>query len=258
MFYKLNVAKRLMKRAYKGAGLIVGVTEQGWFYVAGTWWCICQDINLTPKEFKAAVIELVGDLPEPGSNFRAYKDGGNQYMIDQSHQFLLPRVFAEIDDGDAGNDYKETPIILEFSDHTVRVLESEQYGPIMTVQEEAIQLVDRDGIDHDAGETDIIGPAVLGSGDPRLVWHNDDTWFMAYCVAIPKADGEDRELIEGIAGMYGTLVFEPKKNTLWGDDTEDTPKKAAGTDDDDEDGTGDAQDVTEDTAEDAIGAAGDE
>ena len=58
--------------------------------------------------------------------------------------------------------------------------------------------------------------------------------------------------------MYGTLVFEPKKNTLWGDDTEDTPEKAAGTDDDDEDGTGDAQDVTEDTAEDATGAAGDE
>lgn len=43
--------------------------------VDGTSWCICQDINLTPKEFKAAVIKLVGDLLELGSDYRAYKDG---------------------------------------------------------------------------------------------------------------------------------------------------------------------------------------
>lgn len=56
MFYKINQAKKYLKEAYKGAGLVVGLTHEGILYTSGSFWLLCQDIAHTPKEYKAAII----------------------------------------------------------------------------------------------------------------------------------------------------------------------------------------------------------
>lgn len=211
MFYKLPAIKGLMKKAYNGGGLVVGLTETGWLYTAGGYWCICQDIENTPKEFKAAVVELAGDIPEPGSCFRAFKDGGNQFMFDQSNAYLLPNKYGDI--SIRGAKCEETDIVLTWYPDPVRIILPETGEPLRIIKECAYEVVSRESIDHENGETDILGPFVRLNKDPVIIWHNDDVWFMVMIIHAGE-DNKKSELLHCIAGALGTTVFEPLRNTL--------------------------------------------
>ena len=71
MFFKTSVLKRLFKDAYKGAGLTVGHMtdpedeEVDGYYISSGWWVIWFNNRTFPKEAKAAIIELCGELPQP-------------------------------------------------------------------------------------------------------------------------------------------------------------------------------------------------
>lgn len=99
MFFKTSVLKRLFKDAYKGAGLTVGHMtdpedeEVDGYYISSGWWVIWFNNWTFPKEAKAAIIELCGELPQPGEVFKAIDGAGNQYEIEQKEIFNLPAAF---------------------------------------------------------------------------------------------------------------------------------------------------------------------
>lgn len=64
MFIKTSIFKRILKDAWKGAGLTVGKKEEMYFIQGAYWILFVYEKDFTSKN-KAAVIELVGDLPEP-------------------------------------------------------------------------------------------------------------------------------------------------------------------------------------------------
>ena len=71
MFFKATVLKRMLKAAYKGAGLTVGHSAAGedggepeGLYISSGWWVIWFVYDKIPKEAKAAIIEICGDLPD--------------------------------------------------------------------------------------------------------------------------------------------------------------------------------------------------
>lgn len=71
MFFKKTVLKRMLKSAYTGAGLTVGHTpetdeEEEGYYLSSGWWVLWFKAGMFPKEAKAAVIELCGELPAVG------------------------------------------------------------------------------------------------------------------------------------------------------------------------------------------------
>lgn len=87
----------MLKSAYTGAGLTVGHTpetdeEEEGYYLSSGWWVLWFNAGMFPKEAKAAVIELCGELPAVGEVFKAEKDFGNQYEIEQKEIFNLPEA----------------------------------------------------------------------------------------------------------------------------------------------------------------------
>lgn len=64
MFLNITELKKLLKGAYKGSGLIVGNLENGLVIMnaSGTWGLRVEE-EFVPNKLKAALIELIGDLP---------------------------------------------------------------------------------------------------------------------------------------------------------------------------------------------------
>lgn len=209
MFYNLPSIKRLMKHEYKGSGLTVGMTDNEWLYIAGSFWILCQDFKSVPKEFKAAVIELAGEFPEPGNCIRAFKDGGNQIMIEQDDFLMLPYKYTDI--SVRGIRCNETEIVLLWL-HPVRIIEPQLGQPLRVIREDALSVVSRDSIDHDAGETDILGPFVKND-DPIVIWFNDSTWYGVYPIN-PGEDNPKADILNMIAGAFGTTAYTPRKHEI--------------------------------------------
>lgn len=63
--------KKMMKSALKGAGLYVG-NIAGNYLVYGSTWGLSTDTEYASNKFKAALTELIGDIPESGECYRYY------------------------------------------------------------------------------------------------------------------------------------------------------------------------------------------
>lgn len=74
MFLKTAELKKMMKSALKGAGLFAGNID-GAYLVYGSGWGLSTDTEYAPNKFKAALTELIGDIPEPGECYRYYMQG---------------------------------------------------------------------------------------------------------------------------------------------------------------------------------------
>ncbi len=71
MFLKTAELKKMMKSALKSAGLFVG-NIRGNYLVYGITWGLSTDAEYASNKFKAALTELIGDIPEPGECYRYY------------------------------------------------------------------------------------------------------------------------------------------------------------------------------------------
>lgn len=63
MFLKIGELKKAMKSALKTGGLTVG-NYRGHYLVCTDWWGVWVDRMYATNKFKAAIMELVGELPE--------------------------------------------------------------------------------------------------------------------------------------------------------------------------------------------------
>ena len=62
MFIEERILKRLIKQAYKAAGLVLVNTGED-YIIEGSYWAIQVQKEHLPKKIKAAIIELTGELP---------------------------------------------------------------------------------------------------------------------------------------------------------------------------------------------------
>ena len=200
MFFKTSVLKRLFKDAYKGAGLTVGHMtdpedeEVDGYYISSGWWAIWFNNWTFPKEAKAAIIELCGELPQPGEVFKAIDGAGNQYEIEQKEIFNLPAAFER-----AKVKFRKTNILQQQSDRVVRILQEEEGRTVKAVSELFFNLINRKAIDYDNGEYDPIGPVATSKESQFLYWGNNYCYLMA---AVRTTDDEDVKAFLKISGEY--------------------------------------------------------
>lgn len=88
MFLKLKILKGAMKQAYNGGGLRIMNTGDG-FALLGAYWYVWLENATMPKKVRAAIVELVGELPAEGEAYKAQKDADNQYMIAENNYFWI-------------------------------------------------------------------------------------------------------------------------------------------------------------------------
>ena len=180
MFLKQSVLKRLFKSAYKGAGLTVGHylsedEETEGYYVAGGYWITWFNAEFFTKETKAAIIELCGDLPGPNEVFKAMKEGGNQYEIEQRERYFLPEKFKK-----ANLSFRVTNTIIEDAGVFNRLLQAEdETKHIIGINEVFLDLIDLKAIDYDAGEWEPEGPVTACVVDPFVMWGNNAAYLLA-------------------------------------------------------------------------------
>ena len=178
MFFKLNVLKKLFKDAYKQAGLKVGRMEskQGGegYYISSGWWVMWLGIDEMPKEVKAAVIELSGELPEAGEVFKAMKGMGNQYEIRQEELYDLPAVYER-----CCCKFRITRLLIENGGELLHVIQEDGRGyHIRTVPEAVVKLIDKVVIDRENGERPPEGPLGIGPGTNFLMWGNGTCYLI--------------------------------------------------------------------------------
>ena len=69
MFTKSGELKKIMKASLKSCGLIVGNIQEHYLVCSDRWGLYVEQAFATNK-FKAAIMELIGDLPERGECYR--------------------------------------------------------------------------------------------------------------------------------------------------------------------------------------------
>lgn len=182
MFFKQAVLKRMLKAAYKGAGLTVGHdagNEEGGepegYYISSGWWIVWFLADTMPKEAKAAVIELCGDLPGPGEVFKAIKDMGNQYEIEQKEVYNLPAAFKKCD-----CHFNVTKLLGQQGDKVIRFIQEDgSTRHVTAISEIFMDLIDPAAVDYDNGEYEPFGPVALCPTSPFMYWGNNQCYLMA-------------------------------------------------------------------------------
>lgn len=209
MFLKTTGFKRLIKEAYKGAGLIIGSTETA-IYLSSGWWVIWIRKGQIPKEKLAAIIELTGELPETGEAYRVTKDG-------QQYELAWTDLYDVM--GNAMNceyEMEITRVIIEGKgDSDSRVLQHVGTGCIQLINERLIQMISNKEVDEKKGHTEVIGP-VCGRLQ-GVFWYNN---VMALHV-MPRIDDAAMRLIKFLEGI--DINEESKEN--WPDVSENTVKE---------------------------------
>lgn len=181
MFFKLSVLKHMLKDAYKSSGLTVGhmaesdTGEPEGYYAASGWWVVWFNRDNMPKEVKAALVELCGDLPESGEVFKAMKDMGNQYEIEQKDIYNLPRTFKKCECR-----FRVTRLLRQQAFDLIRFLQDEkEIQFIKAVSETCISLIDPSAVDQDNGEDMPVGPVTIDPSADFVYWGNNTCYFMA-------------------------------------------------------------------------------
>lgn len=199
MFFKQKVLKRMLKAAYKGEGLIVGHMEESeevseGYYVSSGWWVMWFAASEMPKEAKAAIIELSGDLPEAGEVFTAIKNMGNQYEIEQKEIFNLPSVFKK-----CKCHFRVTKLLGKQGDNVIRFIQEEGATRHVTaVSEIFIDLIDPKAVDYAAGEYEPVGPVTICPEKPFMCWGNNTCYLMAGIRTADQEEADLRKYLEGI------------------------------------------------------------
>ncbi len=89
MFTKSGELKKIMKASLKSCGLIVGNIQEHYLVCSDRWGLYVEQAFATNK-FKAAIMELIGDLPERGECYRYTVETKKEIRIEPVTDWLDP------------------------------------------------------------------------------------------------------------------------------------------------------------------------
>lgn len=171
MFLKTGELKKMMKAALKSGGLYVG-NMSGRYLVHTDTWGLNTEILYASNKFKAALMELIGDIPEPGEYYKyALQDG----EVLQDVEIGYPDVYEE---WKKAKDYAtHVPIYLCSWPHTYIVLQVHSDLGYKV----ADKLLTADLIGSKELDTTVESmPERPGYGDGILYYKNDTTIYWVH------------------------------------------------------------------------------
>lgn len=184
MFITSQGFKKLINEAYKGAGLNVGNDGEG-YYISGGYWVIWIMHGWIPKKELASIIELTGEMPEPGEGFKATK-AGNQYELPWHEAYAAMTHAMECEEY-----MKVTPMTLKYKNgQQARILQNPVNKTIVLIGERFIDIIDNTVVEYEKGEFQAEGPMI--SGKMQGVFWRNDTMALHVC---PRTDDENKRLI---------------------------------------------------------------
>lgn len=184
MFITSQGFKKLINEAYKGVGLNVGNDGEG-YYISGGYWVIWIMHGWIPKKELASIIELTGEMPEPGEGFKATK-AGNQYELPWHEAYAAMTHAMECEEH-----MEVTPMTLKYKNgEQARILQNPVNKTIVLIDERFIDIIDNTVVEYDKGEFHAEGPMI--SGKMQGVFWRNDTMALHVC---PRTDDKNKRLI---------------------------------------------------------------
>lgn len=184
MFITSQGFKKLINEAYKGIGLSIGNDGEG-YYISGGYWVIWIMHGWIPKKELASIIELTGEMPEPGEGFKATKEG-NQYELPWHEAYAAMTHAMECEEN-----MEVTPVTLKYKNgQQARILQNPVNKTIVLISERFIDIVDNSVVQYNEGEFQAEGPMISGKMQ-GVFWRNDTMALHVY----PRADDGNKRLI---------------------------------------------------------------
>lgn len=169
MFLNLTEVKKLMKHAYKNSGLVVGC-QRGLIAAnsAGTWGFRVDERHI-PKKLKAAVVELIGDLPEEGEIYT--------YCWNGLRQVMEPGHFDFYAGWSAATDYAvQTPLLFQAPEGEYSFYQIRSNMGLCVLDQPLASLISPKDLDH--GEEEMPDGYPGFDGD-TLYWKNETMIYWA-------------------------------------------------------------------------------
>lgn len=186
MIFNTSVLKKMMKTAYRGAGLLVANCN-GAIILGGTYWRVSIYENYYPKKAKASLVELIGQLPMPGESFRCTADG---------NQMELPgEDLAEIVESMSWKEpYEKTKILLESQLGYIRPYQKNT--DTIYLNEIFTQLLD--GTVETGEDSEIVGPCIKDNNYCRVFFYSDTCILEAWTIK-PKTEEESDPIYQELS-----------------------------------------------------------
>lgn len=184
MFITSQGFEKLINEAYKGIGLNVGNDGEG-YYISGGYWVVWIMHGWIPKKELASIIELTGEMPEPGEGFKATK-AGNQYELPWHEAYAAMTHAMECEEH-----MEVTPMTLKYKNgQQARILQNPANKTIVLIGERFIDIIDNTVVEYDKGEFQAEGPMISGKMQ-GVFWRNDTMALHVY----PRTDDGNKRLI---------------------------------------------------------------
>ena len=168
MFIKTAELKKLMKDALKRSGMVVGYVNQHYLVYTNTWGAYIDDWHASNK-FKAAIMELVGDLPEQGECHRytiKNKIPEQENVMDYPNPY---RLWMEAKDPAA-----ITPMGLMAWPHTYTVVQRKSDLAFLTVKNSLVgNVISESELEKDEsmpGRPNLLGATLYFKNESGLWW----------------------------------------------------------------------------------------
>lgn len=177
MFLNITEFKKFLKTAYKGSGLIVGVLDGNLILTnSSRIWGVQVDGDYIPNKLKAALVELIGDLPEEGEVLNYTQDAAQTEMdlgdFDFYDMWMRAQDFAAKSPIVLKNDYGEYVLMQVRSTMEMRPL-----------YRDFLDIISAKDLEHAVEEM----PVRPSFRNGVLYWKNDTTIYWACTSKIQDA-----------------------------------------------------------------------
>lgn len=168
MFIKTAALKKLMKDALKRSGLVVGNVNQHYLVYTNSWGVYIDDLYASNK-FKAAIMELIGDLPEQGECYRyaaQNKTLAQETVLDYPNPY---RLWMEAKDPAV-----ITPLELFDFPHTYTVIQRKSDREFLMVRRSLIgDIISENELEKDEsmpGRPSLLGATLYFKNESGIWW----------------------------------------------------------------------------------------
>lgn len=192
MFLKTGELKKIMKAGLKQGGLTVANANER-YLVHSDCWGACVEHPYASNKFKAAIMELIGDLPEPGECYR-YTIGADKGLKQES-VYDYPDPYEK---WKAAKDFAViTPMLMMAWPHEYMVVQRRSDKAFMAVRRAVSSaVISASELDPTAesmpGRACILGQALYFKNETTVYWVYTESLGTKVCeVLFPRLAGID-------------------------------------------------------------------
>lgn len=189
MIFNKSVFKKLLKEAYKGAGLLVA-NKEGRIIIAGSWWVMTMEERVFSNEGRAVLVELTGQLPQQGECWRS-TSAGNQIEIPPGYVDIDGDTQSEVT---SGAPFEKTYITVEgLISGMARLYQKE--NTVICINEIVEMLLDPSAV-KEGEDSGILGPFTRNMQEPKTFYWYTDSCSFAACRLEKEEKGEYKIFFE--------------------------------------------------------------